>query len=409
MKALSTQEKIELLRHISIFSESDDGILAKLAGVITEKEALKGSVIVRKGEVGDALFIIARGSVRVHDGNHVLARMQKGDVFGEYALIDDDTRSASVTAEEYCHLLRLQKNDFYTIGIQNAEILKSVLRVLIRRMRDMNELEEKLSRSYLKIRKQKEQIEKQNENITRQKELLSQQNFDLTKLNEEKNQLLSMVIHQIKNPLTSSLCILEMLEHNSRKLQEEDAESLEIIIKSLWRINNLINETLDVSSIESKVYEVKYEPIDLHLIINELMDNYSYLIHQKEIITESEIEPVRANLNRVYFTQIVDNLLSNAFKFTPSGKKVRILMKKIGDEIVLNIEDEGPGISDELKDRVFHQYRRQTDMHTQGLPPTGLGLAIVHQYTLLMNGSVRCEDCPGGGTCFTIIFPYKPA
>ena len=288
-----------------------------------------------------------------------------GQVFGEYSLIDDNTRSASVTAEEDCHLLQLNKKDFLQIALQNADILHGVLRVLIQRMRDMNQLEEKLSRSYLKIRKQKDQIEKQNENIVKQKELLSQQNYDLTKLNEEKNQILSMVIHQIKNPLTSSLCVLELLESNHKATSEDKAEALKIIINSLWRINNLINESLDVSSIESKVYEVKSEPLELEHIVTELIDNYGYLINQKGIILETKINPIKAELNKVYFTQIVDNLVSNAFKFTPPEKKVKISLQKTKESILLKVEDEGPGISEELRDQLFNQYSRQTDMHSQ--------------------------------------------
>jgi signal transduction histidine kinase len=405
MKVLSIQDKTDLLKNIVIFSESEPDILSSLAMAMTEVEVLKGASIVKKGDTGDAMFIIAEGSVRVHDGNHVLARMKEGDFFGEYALIDDDTRSASVTAEEPCSLLKLAKNDFYQIALHNTDILQAVLRALIGRMRDMNELEEKLSRSYLKIRKQKEQIEKQHENISRQKEILSQQNYDLTKLNEEKNEMLSMVIHQIKNPLTSSLCLLEMLDSTGKDLTDDQDDALKIIINSLWRINNLINETLDVSSIESKVFEVKFEALGVHLIIQELIDNYTYLINQKEIELITQIDKVSAVLNQVYFTQIADNLFSNAFKFTPAGKKVRIILESNDDKVILTVEDEGPGISDEMKETLFVQYSRQTNMNTQGLPPTGLGLAIVNKYAQAMDGKVTCKDSPGGGTCFTVELP----
>jgi signal transduction histidine kinase len=405
MKALSIQDKTELLRNIAIFSESQPEVLTNLAEAMSEVEFLKGAAIVKKGEVGDAMFIISRGSVRVHDGTHVLARMKEGDFFGEYALIDDNARSASVTTEEPCSLLKLERNDFYRIALQNTNILQAVLRSLIRRMRDMNLLEEKLSRSYLKIRRQKEQIEKQHQSITDQKEMLSQQNFDLTKLNEEKNEILSMVIHQIKNPLTSSLCSLEMLESAGKGLTDDQDEALNIIIKSLWRISNLINETLDVSSIESKVFEIKIEPLELHNIIQDLIDNYTYLINQKEIELILDIEEITVNLNRVYFTQVADNLFSNALKFTPAGKKVKISLKRKGLQVILGVEDEGPGISAELKEKLFDQYRRQTDMHLQGLPPKGLGLAIVEKYTKAMKGKVTFEDCPGGGTLFIVEFP----
>ncbi|MCU0370264.1 MAG: cyclic nucleotide-binding domain-containing protein [Bacteroidales bacterium] len=209
---LAEKEKFEFLRKIPIFAATEPDILDELASLLAEKEVLKGSTIIRKGDEGDAVFIIASGKVRVHDGNHVLARLVAGQMFGEYALIDQRTRSASVTAEENCLLLRLDYRDFYSHATGNPNILRGVLRQLIQRMRDMNELEEKLSKSYLKIQRQKELIENQNESISTQKAQLEQQNYDLTKLNEEKNQLISMVIHQIKNPLTSSLCMAEMLE-----------------------------------------------------------------------------------------------------------------------------------------------------------------------------------------------------
>lgn len=407
MNALTTQEKLKQLRHISIFSETDEDILYELAGSMTEREVMKGAVIVKKGDPGDAMYIITHGSVRVHDGNHVLARLDQGSVFGEYSLIDDDPRSATVTAEAPCQLLCLDKNDFYDLAVKNTNILHGVLKVLIRRMRDMNVLEEKLSRSYLKIRKQKDQIEKQNDSINSQKELLYQQNFDLTKLNEEKNQILSMVIHQIKNPLTSSLCVLEVFESN-QGLSEEQLEGIDIIMKSLWRINNLINETLNVSSIESKVFELKSEPLDLHTIVNDLVTNYTFLINQKELSLETDIKPVKATLNLVYFTQIADNLISNAIKFTPNGKRIRIKLDEENGKVMLRVQDEGPGIPEDLKESIFHQYNRQTEMQMQNLPPVGLGLAIVHKYTLAMKGKITVEDCPDtGGTCFTVELPKE--
>jgi len=122
---------------------------------------------------------------------------------------------------------------------------------------------------------------------------------------------------------------------------------------------------------------------------------------------EPRISKISATLNKVYFTQIVDNLISNAFKFTPAGKKVTIILERNENWVIFKVEDEGPGIGDELKDRLFHQYNRQTDMHLQSLPPMGLGLAIVHKYTLAMQGIVTCEDCPGGGTCFTVKLPLN--
>jgi signal transduction histidine kinase len=272
-------------------------------------------------------------------------------------------------------------------------------------MRDMNELEEKLSKSYLKIQRQKDLIEKQNKNISQQKVLLEHQNYDLTKLNEEKNQLISTVIHQIKNPLTSSLCMAEMLDAREGHIDETEREGLSIIRNSIKRINNLINEILDLTTIESKVYELKMEPLEIHEILRELIENYRYFIEQKGIILKSDITEISAKLNRVYVTQIFDNLLSNAVKFTPSKKSMNIQLAEKEGNILFTIRDEGPGVNEEKIHKIFDQYSRQTSMIDQEIPQDGLGLAIVYKYTIAMKGKVSCESTPGQGTKFVVKLP----
>lgn len=399
---LPDKEKFEFLRIIPIFAGADQEILMEMASTLTEKVVLKGSTIIRKGDEGDAVFIIAEGKVRVHDGNHVLARLSAGQVFGEYALIDQRTRSASVTADENCLLLRLDYRDFYRNAAGNPEILRGVLRELIHRMRDMNVLEEKLSKSYLKIQRQKDLIEKQNESISQQKVLLEQQNYDLTKLNEEKNHLISTVIHQIKNPLTSSLCMAEMLDAREDLVDETEKEGLSIIKNSIRRINNLVNEILDVSTIESKVFELKMEPLNIRAILEELIENYRYFIEQKGIRLDVEISDIAAKLNRVYVTQIFDNLISNAVKFTPDDKSISIRLIEKNGNILFTIKDEGPGLDREKIPVIFDQYNRQTSMKDQELSQDGLGLAIVYKYTTAMQGKVTCESTTGQGTKFIV-------
>jgi signal transduction histidine kinase len=402
---LPEKEKYEFLRKIPIFSNAGEDVLTELSAAVTEKEVIKGTTIIRKGEVGDAVFIIVSGKVRVHDGNHVLARLESGKICGEYALIDQRTRSASVTAEENCFLLRLDYRDFYSCANGNPNILRGVLTELIHRMRNMNELEEKLSKSYLKIQRQKELIENQNESISQQKVLLEQQNYDLTKLNEEKNHLISTVIHQIKNPLTSSLCMAEMLDAREECVDDTEREGLAIIRNSIKRINNLVNEILDVSTIDSKVYELKMEPLNISLILKELLENYRYFIEQKNILLNADLMEVSAKLNRVYVTQIFDNLISNAVKFTPEGKSIHIKLLKDDGQVYFSIQDEGPGVEKEQVNKIFDEYKRQKSMIEQEKSQEGLGLAIVYKYSTAMNGKVSCESEKGKGTRFLVLLP----
>lgn len=407
VEVLPLSERLEFLRKRPIFSEAGEKVLFELALSLKEKEVPRGAVIIRKGETGEAVYIIASGKVRIHDGNHVYARMEEGQLFGEYALIDQHVRSASVTAEEDCLLLQLDKSDFYKVAAGDPGILQGVLKELIGRIRQMNQLEEKLSRSYLKIQNQKDLIEKQNENILQQKIQLEQQNFDLTKLNEEKNQLIGTVIHQIKNPLTSALCMADMLDARDGYVDETEREGLSIIRNSIKRINNLINEILDVSVIDSKVYQLKTEMLDLKVILNELLDNYQYFINQKNLHLIRTVESVSAKLNRVYVTQIFDNILSNAIKYSPEAGKLSVQLSLAGDIIRFSVRDEGPGMDRQQTEGIFNRYRRQIHMTEQDKSQEGLGLAIVYKYTTALNGNVILNTAPGKGTTFTVELPVS--
>jgi signal transduction histidine kinase len=405
---MNIQEKIESIRKVDIFSETEEPVLSLIAGAIEEVKIRKGKQILQKGGAGDAMFIISSGKVRIHDGSHVLARLEENQAFGEYSLIDNETRSASVTADEACILLRLDRKDFFDIASGNPGVLRGALKVLIQRMRYMNELEEKLARSYLKIRKQKEKIEKQNVSIKEQKGLLEQQNYDLTRLNEEKNDLISILVHQIKNPLTSSLCLIEMLEQDDDRMDDKTrSESVRVIRQSLRRINNLVTEMLDLNAIDSKVYELKYEKLSPELIMNEIIDNYRYLLEQKGVSLNAELDSGEMELNRVYFTQIFDNLMSNAIKASPPGGVVEVEFKYQGNNAHLGVYDEGPGFSKEMLDSLFGQYQRQTTMEMQHQKPEGLGLAIIYKYTSAMGGTVNVKSTKGNGATFLISFPLR--
>ncbi|RLD79974.1 MAG: hypothetical protein DRJ15_08215, partial [Bacteroidetes bacterium] len=253
---ISLDEKVAFLKHVNIFTETGDEFLFSLATVLQGMKAKAQQSIVKKGEPGDAMYIITNGSVRIHDGSHVLSRLSKNDVFGEYSLIDDGPRSASVTTEEESYFLRLRRDDFESMLSDDPGFAKGIMRVMTGRMRNMNELEEKLAKSYIKIQKQKEAIEAQNQNIRGAKEKLEEQNFELLHLNEEKNHLISVVVHGLKNPLTSSLTMIDMMMNDPEKVCEEHREYAEIIQNSLQRMNKMINQVLDINVIESKVYQL---------------------------------------------------------------------------------------------------------------------------------------------------------
>ncbi len=404
MEEITNQDRLEILKNVDVFKEIDEDVLQKIVNSLDIIYLKRQQNIFKKGEHGDAMYIIAEGEVRIHDGNHVLSKLEQYNVFGEYSLIDDETRSASVTAEKPSILFRLKRKDFEHLISQQFGLTKGILKVLIQRMRYMNVLEEKLAKSYLKIRKQNQEISLQNESINNQKLKLEEQNFDLLNINEEKNHLISVVVHGLKNPLTSSLCMVDLLSSSGNSLQEEQKEYIEIIKSSLGRMNKMINEILDVNVIDSKVLQLKFDRINVGEIAGSIISNNKLTLEQRKVDFKEDISEVYANLNDVYISQIIDNLLSNAIKFTAVGESISVTVKEVDNKARIIIRDSGIGISADKIDVIFDMYNIKKDHLTQDELAPGLGLAIVKKYVLAMNGKVWCDSKEGEGAAFFVEF-----
>ncbi|RLD55884.1 MAG: hypothetical protein DRJ05_12205 [Bacteroidetes bacterium] len=395
---LTLESKIAILRNTRIFSETEDFVLMEIASVLSEVNFRRGQVVFRKGEEGDKMYIIKEGSVRVHDGSHVLSRLVKGQVFGEFALFDKEVRSASITTEEPTSLFVLDQEDFYSLLNDKPEVTQGVLRKVIRRIREMNELESKLAKSYLKIQKQKNEIELQHHSILEQKNELEQRNDQLSKLNDEKNQLISFVSHGLRNPLTSSLCVVDLFQQETNNLIADQIEYLTLIQNSLRRMNSLINQTLDIDIIELQRNNMKNEKLNLADVVRQLETSFKYTLSIKKLNLNLNLNELflMADSNFIYL--ILDNLLSNAIKFSPREKTISIDVLERGNKVCVEISDEGPGISNEALKTLFDHPK----VHGRQMDKTGL--PIVKKYVEAMNGNILCNSRAGMGTTFIVEF-----
>jgi len=135
----SVLEKTILLKSVGLFAEIPAEKLSKIAQIAQETRLLKGEALMREGDFGDSLFIVADGAVRVHKSGLDLAVLKKGDCVGEMALLDHAPRSADVTVEEDSALLRIAREDFHEVTEANPEIMQAVVRLLVRRLREAND------------------------------------------------------------------------------------------------------------------------------------------------------------------------------------------------------------------------------------------------------------------------------
>ena len=132
---LSLLEKVILLKTVSFFSEVPEDVLVEIASVLEELEIEAGETIIKKGESGGSLYIIADGKVRVHDERRTITILGESNVFGEFSILDANPRSASVTALEDTRLFRLDQDPFFELIDDHSTIARRIMQVLVRYLR----------------------------------------------------------------------------------------------------------------------------------------------------------------------------------------------------------------------------------------------------------------------------------
>ena len=132
-------EKVLVLKSLGIFSETPETILSELAPLMQEEEAEAGHVLFNEGEIGDCMYIIYKGEVKIHKGKVTLAILDEKQVFGELSLLDSETRSASATAHTDCFLFKIDQEPFYELLETRPEVAKGFIKILCQRLRAQNE------------------------------------------------------------------------------------------------------------------------------------------------------------------------------------------------------------------------------------------------------------------------------
>ncbi len=136
---LLTIEKVIVLKQAEVFSVLPDHVLAYVASIVEEVYSRPGETLIRKGDIGDCMYLIVQGTVRVHDGDRTIVEMGKGQTVGELAVLDPEPRVASVTAVEETHLFRIEKDAFDEVMADHPEVAREVIRVLCQRLRGVSQ------------------------------------------------------------------------------------------------------------------------------------------------------------------------------------------------------------------------------------------------------------------------------
>lgn len=274
-------------------------------------------------------------------------------------------------------------------------------------------LERKVKERTAEIRKKNNELGRRNEEVSAQRDELEKQktqieaqNQKLVELNEEKNHLIGIVAHDLRNPLSSILTVADLMKSDQENLSPDDQqECVEHIHNTLNRMNQMITRILDVRAIEGEHLQLYPEKLEVAEVLQEVLAEFEERAHKKGIRISAELKNgIFASLDRAYTLQIFENLVSNALKFSPPETEVCLCLKNEGEKVRAEVRDQGPGIPEEEQPKLFQKYKKLSNRPTNGETSTGLGLSIVKKYVEAMEGSVWCESQPGQGATFVVEF-----
>lgn len=244
-----------------------------------------------------------------------------------------------------------------------------------------------------------------NELVSIQREL-SKKNAELETLNAEKNRFLGMAAHDLRNPLYSVISHSEILLETCDDPQ--DHKILEMIENASQFMAGLVDNLLDAARIEAGELRLDLSAVDAAALAQNNVALNRPIARRKNIRLDCVTEKLPSAVwDAAKIEQVLNNLLGNAIKYSETGSRVEVRAQSEGNGILLSVRDEGRGIAEEQKPRLFQPFQRGKK-GTAGETSTGLGLAIVKRIVEGHGGNIRFESAPGQGTTFFVSLPLEP-
>lgn len=235
---------------------------------------------------------------------------------------------------------------------------------------------------------------------------LAQKNEELQEMNEEKDNLMSVVAHDLKSPLNQIRSIMEVLNLLGN-LNSEQQNFLNIAHQIIENGENLIRDILDINAFEHQESKLALVATKLNEIVLVITEQFKPEAQKKdiEILFEYEKE-ILFETDRRFIERILNNLLSNAIKFSPRDRKIYVKTWEIKDKVHFYVKDEGQGMTEEDKSKLFKKFQKLSARPTAGENSTGLGLSIIKALVDKLQGEIKVESKVGLGTTFEVIL-YK--
>lgn len=243
--------------------------------------------------------------------------------------------------------------------------------------------------------------------IQRQQYELEEKNKELQMLNEEKNKLMGIAAHDLRNPANNILLMSDIvMELSEDKLDEESKEFMQMIRKTSEHMVKVVNNILHMSQIESDALPLKNRKVDLVELVknNVKLNKFSAGRKNIEIVFNSDYDELLRETDPDLLEQVMNNLISNAIKFSHSNTTIEVSLLNEDDKTIISVKDEGQGIPAEEMKKLFKFFSKTSVQGTDGELSTGLGLAISQKIINTLSGTIKVESKEGKGSEFSIIF-----
>ncbi len=382
----------EFLRPILFGLAEED--LDELAQAAVECAFPAGTVIFEEGELGDAVYVIVDGHVEVvkqldDDSEHFLHIAGRGEIFGEMAILQEGTRSATVRATEPTTVLRIDQASFLTVLGRNPSLGVRMLVRLTNRLRDSDQ------QAIDELRQANEEL----------KRALRQ----LESLDRTKSDFIRVSAHELRTPVAALLGYAQMMRANPAVQGIPHLwEMVKGVVSSTKRLHRVFNSILDVSRLMTREVKIIPSPVNIKVVFDGILSEFRQALEERDLTLEliglAELPTCAGAPDLLY--KLFYHLVNNGIKYTPDGGRITVSGRTVevpdlGRCIEVTVEDTGIGIAQKDLDLIFEKFYRtgEVALHSSGTTTfkgggPGLGLAVARGVVLAHDGRIWAES-PG--------------
>jgi len=320
--------------------------------------------------------------------------------------------NAIAASNQAVRLLMQVREQKEALELQQEE-LRQTNEALTRQAEELQVSEEELRVQEEELRQVNAELQEKNKAMEAARHDLTQQAAQLQQTSRYKSEFLANMSHELRTPLNSILLLARILADNKEgNLTGKQAHLAATIHKSGEDLLNLINDILDLSKIEAGKAELHLEQANLRQTLHHLQDLFAPLAEEKKFAFSISIAPEVPEYlytDAVRLSQVLKNLLSNAFKFTQPGGRITLQAAIAGEMLDLRVIDTGIGIPPEKQQLIFEAFQQADGSTSRRFGGTGLGLSITRELVRLLGGTISLESEAGKGSTFKVMLPQHAA